>query len=145
MARVKLCRFRYGLFHKGYPWFFLLLILTDCTAIAAETVHHDLHVKLLPNDAGISVVDNIQLPANINSVDFSLRSDLTVKASGLELVLLGESDAGRLRHYRIKRLPGDGKVQLNYAGRKSHLYYRRPSRSHLKLTNSSKVVRLPKG
>ena len=117
MARVKLCRFRSGLFHKGYPWFFLLLIVTDCVAIAAETVHHELHVELQPLDARISVVDNIQLPANSNSADFSLRSELTVKAAGLELVLLGESDAGRLRHYRIKRLPGDGKVQLNYAGK----------------------------
>ena len=117
MARVKLCRFRSGLFHKGYPWFFLLLIVTDCVAAAAETVHHELRVELQPLDARISVVDNIQLPANIDSADFSLRSDFTVKASGLDLVLLGESDAGRLRHYRIKRLPADGKVQLNYAGK----------------------------
>lgn len=101
----------------GYPWFFLLLILTDCVAVAAETVHHELQVGLQPVDSKISVVDNIQLPANIDSADFSLRSDLTVTASGLELVLLGESDAGRLRHYRLQRLPGDGKVQLNYAGR----------------------------
>jgi hypothetical protein len=91
--------------------------VTDCVAAAAETVHHELRVELQPVDARISVVDNIQMPANIDSADFSLRSDFMVKASGLELILLGESDAGRLRHYRIKRLPADGKVQLNYAGK----------------------------
>ncbi|MCK4674894.1 MAG: hypothetical protein KAT61_03195, partial [Gammaproteobacteria bacterium] len=66
---------------------------------------------------GISVTDNIQLPAGSNSAEFSLRNSLTVVASGAELILLGESSTGRLRHYRINRLPADGKVQLNYQGK----------------------------
>ena len=95
----------------------LILILTVSNIFAAETIHHELHVKLLPSENSISVSDTVQLPAGTDIAEFSLRNSLTVKASGVELTLLGESETGRLRHYRINRLPADGKVQLNYQGK----------------------------
>ena len=97
----------------------MLLLLPGLTAsavTAAETIHHQLQVKLHPAESSISVSDVVQLPAGTNSAEFSLRNGLTVKAIGADLSLLGESDAGRLRHYRINRLPADAKVQLNYEG-----------------------------
>ena len=95
----------------------LVLILTSSDNFAGEIIHHELHVKLGPADASINVSDNVQLPAGTEKAEFSLRNTLTVKASGVELILLGESDAGRLRHYMINRLPADGKVQLTYEGK----------------------------
>ncbi|MFV9615611.1 MAG: M1 family metallopeptidase [Gammaproteobacteria bacterium] len=91
--------------------------MTAFEIFAVETIHHELHVKLRPVDASISVTDEVQLPAGTKTVEFSLRNSLSVKASGVELSLLGESKADRLRHYRINRLPADGKVQLNYEGK----------------------------
>ena len=114
---MKLNRFWQGLCHKESLWLLLILILTASEIFAAEIIHHELHVKLHPVDASISVTDNVQLPAGTNGVEFSLRNSLTVKASGVELTLLGESNAGRLRHYRIDGLPADGKVQLSYEGK----------------------------
>ena len=115
----KLNRFLHRLRHKESLWLLLSLVLsfTVSTAAAAETIHHQLHVKLRPTENSISVSDSIQLPAATVSTEFSLRNGLTVKAVGVELTLLGESDAGRLRHYRINRLPADGKVQLSYEGK----------------------------
>ena len=110
-------RFWQGLCHKKSLWLFLLLILTASEIFGAEIIHHELHVTLRPVEASISVTDNIQLPAGTDIAEFSLRNGLTVKASGVELILLGESETGRLRHYRINRLPADGKVQLNYQGK----------------------------
>ncbi|NOQ69836.1 MAG: hypothetical protein GQ573_07000 [Gammaproteobacteria bacterium] len=104
-------------YHKESLWLFLILILTVSDIFAEEIIHHELHVRLSPAEARISVTDNIQLPAGSNSAEFSLRNSLTVVASGAELILLGESSTGRLRHYRINRLPADGKVQLNYQGK----------------------------
>ena len=95
----------------------LIPILTASNIFAGEIIHHNLHVRLSPADASISVTDEVQLPAGSNSAEFSLRNGLTVKASGVELILLGKSAAGRLRHYRINRLPADGKVQLSYEGK----------------------------
>ncbi len=110
-------RFWQGLCHKESLWLFLVLILTASDIFAEEIIHHELHVKLYPVENSISVTDNVQLPAGTNSAEFSLRNGLTVKASGVELILLGEAKTGRLRHYRINRLPADGKVQLNYQGK----------------------------
>lgn len=114
---MKLNRFWHGQCHKKSLWLFLVLILTVSDIFAAEIIHHELHVKLRPIDASISVTDTVQLPAGTDSAEFSLRNSLTVKASGVELTLLGESEAGGLRHYRINRLPADGKVQLSYEGK----------------------------
>ena len=117
----KLNRFLHRLSHKESLWLLLSLVLSftvsTAAAAAAETIHHQLHVKLRPAENSISVSDSIQLPAATVSTEFSLRDSLTVKAVGVELSLLGESDAGRLRHYRMNRLPADGKVQLNYEGK----------------------------
>jgi len=103
--------------HKKSLWLFLILILTASDIFAGEIIHHNLHVRLSPADAGISVIDEVQLPAGSDYAEFSLRNGLTVKASGAELTLLGKSAAGRLRHYRINAVPADGKVQLSYQGK----------------------------
>jgi hypothetical protein len=95
----------------------LLSLFTGPTVSAAETIHHDLHVKLRPSENIISVIDSIQLPAGTDSTEFSLRNGLNVRATGIELTLLGESDTGHLRHYQINRVPADGKVQLSYQGK----------------------------
>ena len=84
--------------------------------IRAETIHHELHVKLHPEQARISVRDHVQFPMNTESAVFSLRSSLTVNAPGVVLEMLGDTTEGRVRHYRINRLPADGKVQLHYQG-----------------------------
>jgi aminopeptidase N len=110
-------RFWQGLCHKESLWLFLVLILTASDIFAEEIIHHELHVKLRPVENSISVTDNVQLPTGTDIVEFSLRNGLTVKASGAELTLLGESETGRLRYYRINRLPADGKVQLSYQGK----------------------------
>jgi aminopeptidase N len=95
----------------------MILILTASDIFAGEIIHHELHVRLSPLENSIDVTDQVQLPAGTSSAEFSLRKGLTVKASGLELILLGESETGRLRHYRINRLPADAKVQLSYQGK----------------------------
>jgi len=102
--------------HIGYPWLILIILLTVSASIRAETIHHELHVKLQPEQARISVIDHVQFPMNTDSAVFSLRSSLTVNAPGIELELLGDTAEGRVRHYRINRLPADRKVQLYYQG-----------------------------
>jgi len=103
--------------HIGYPWLILIIILTVSADIGAETIHHELHVKLQLAQARISVIDYVQFPMNTGSTVFSLRSSLSVKAPGVELETLGNTADGRVRHYRINRLPPDGKVQLSYEGK----------------------------
>ncbi len=115
--KMKLNRFYFARCHKKSLGLFLVLILTASDIFAGEIIHHKLYVKLSPANASISVIDEVQLPAGSDTAEFSLRNGLTVKASGVELTLLGKSEAGRLRHYRINRLPADGKVQLSYAGK----------------------------
>jgi len=90
--------------------------MTVSASIRAETIHHELHVKLLPEQARISVRDHVQFPMNTESAVFSLRSSLTVNAPGAVIEMLGDTAEGRVRHYRINRLPADGKVQLYYQG-----------------------------
>jgi hypothetical protein len=103
--------------HIGYPWLILIIILTVSADIEAETIHHELHVKLQPAQGRISVIDYVQFPMNTDSTVFSLRSSLSVKAPGVELESLGNTADSRMRHYRINRLPPDGKVQLSYEGK----------------------------
>ena len=102
--------------HIGYLWLVLIMLMTVSANISAETIHHELHVKLQPEQARISVRDLVQFPINTGSAVFSLRSSLTVNAPGVVLEMLDDTAEGRLRHYRINRLPADGKVQLNYQG-----------------------------
>ena len=110
-------RFWQGQSHKVSLWLFLVLILTASNIFAAETLHHDLHVKLQPADGSISVIDNIQFPAGTVSAEFTLRKGLTVKADGVELSSIKQSSNSHLQHYRINRPPPDGKVQLSYEGK----------------------------
>lgn len=94
----------------------MLVVLSVSGAVCADTLHHDLKVRLLPSEAGISVVDHVQFPANTGSAEFSLRSSLILETPGIVHDIIGESADGRLRHYRINRLPANGKVQLIYQG-----------------------------
>jgi aminopeptidase N len=115
--------FLHRMYHKESLCFLLSLVVSlsassyAYASLAAETIHHQLHVKLHPSASSISVSDTVQFPAGTNSAEFSLRTGLTVKAARIELTSAGESDEGRLRHYRINRLPADGKVQLSYEGK----------------------------
>ncbi len=107
---------RSGLAHGGIPWIPLFIMLTVSHALASETIHHELHVKLLAEQSRIEVIDYIKFPAGTESVVFSLRSTLAVKADGVELTLLEENPASRLHHYRLEKLPADGSVRLGYEG-----------------------------
>ena len=98
-------------------WLLLIIVLSVSASVSAETIHHDLHVQLQPDQARITVVDDMQLPANTTSAEFTLRSGFTVEAPAVELILRDKSADGRLRHYQINRLPADGKVQLLYQGK----------------------------
>ncbi|MGD8802824.1 MAG: M1 family aminopeptidase [Gammaproteobacteria bacterium] len=102
--------------HYRYSWLFLILVLTASVNVSAEIIHHELQVKLYPQQSRMSVIDDMQLPAETDSADFTLRSSFTVVAPGVELIVRGQSADGRLRHYQINRLPADGKVQLLYEG-----------------------------
>ncbi len=114
---TKLNRYWQGRHDKESLWLLLILILTASDIFAAEIIHHELHVSLSPAETSIIVTDNVQLPAGTGNAEFSLRSSLTVKASGVELTLLNKSVPGHLHYYRINRLPADGKVQLSYHGK----------------------------
>ena len=114
---TKLNRYWQGRHHKESLWLLLILILTASDIFAAKIIHHELHVSLSPAETSIIVTDNVQLPAGTGNAEFSLRSSLTVKASGVELTLLNKSVPGHLHYYRINRLPADGKVQLSYHGK----------------------------
>ena len=113
------CRTRIHLTHFSY--FTLLLViglLSSPPALWADTIHHDLHVKLDPDQARITVSDNIQLPTDsTNSVEFSLRSSLVVTTQDAELVMMGKSSHGQLQHYRLINLPKSRKVKLGYQGK----------------------------
>jgi len=92
-----------------------LLILPT---LNATTLQHDLQVKLQPAQARISVIDQLQLPANAPaSLEFTLRSSLAVTAQGADLRPLAKSQHGRLQRYRLFNLSASRKVQLNYWGK----------------------------
>ncbi|MBT8128579.1 MAG: M1 family peptidase [Gammaproteobacteria bacterium] len=94
----------------------ILLVLAVPGASGANRLHHQLQVTLIPAQSHISVVDDIQFPANTRTAEFSLGSSLTLETPGIEHEILGVSSDGRSRHYRINRLPAQGKVQLVYQG-----------------------------
>ena len=100
--------------------FLLLLVLNlfTVTTLWANTLHHDLRVKLEPAQAWISVNDTIQLPAaSADRIEFSLHSGLAVTARNAELKSLGKSSHEPLRYYRLTDLPKSRRVTLEYQGR----------------------------
>ena len=113
---MKLRCWRYKQAHIGFSLIVILLLLADSDAAIADKLHHQLQVRLIPAKSHISVVDVIQFPANTKSAEFSLGGSLTLKTPGVEHEVLGESSDGHTRHYRINRLPAQGKVQLVYQG-----------------------------
>ena len=98
----------------------LLLVFGPFTAptLWADTLHHDLRVKLESTQARISVSDHIQLPADTtNSIEFSLHSGLDVATQDAELKSMGKTAHGHLRHYRLTNLPKSRRVTLSYQGK----------------------------
>ena len=95
----------------------LLLGLLLSPTVWANTVHHNLQVRLDPDQSQISVNDQIQLPVDTGkSIDFSLHSDLVVTTQDAELKELDKSTHGHIRHYRLSKLPKDRRVTLSYQG-----------------------------
>jgi aminopeptidase N len=95
----------------------LLMALLLAPATQAIPLHHDLQVKLQPESGRISVVDQLQFPANTSkSIDFTLRSGMSVTARGADLKSLGTSDQGRRQHYRLTNLAAKRQVRLRYEG-----------------------------
>jgi len=87
-------------------------------ALWADTVHHDLQVKLEPTQARITVSDNIQLPVDSSrNIEFALRSSLVVSTQDAELISIGKSNHGHLQHYRLTNLPKNRMVKLRYQGK----------------------------
>lgn len=95
----------------------LLMALVIAPAVRATPPHHDLQVKLQPELGRISVIDNLQFPANApKSIDFSLRSSLSITAQGANLRPLGTPAEGRMQHYRLTNLADNRQVRLSYQG-----------------------------
>jgi aminopeptidase N len=110
-------QFHHGLRLIASHWVILLFGVLITPTVNATILHHDLQVKLDPAQARISVIDNLQLPANApESLEFTLRSSLTVTARGANLKRLVKSEQGRLQRYRLFNLSADRKVQLSYQG-----------------------------
>lgn len=81
--------------------------------------HHPLCIKvaLQAGQTAIAVNDNVRIhPPNATGVEFSPRSSLNVGTPGAGLVEPGYNPDGRVRHYRLNRLPPAGKVQLIHRG-----------------------------
>jgi aminopeptidase N len=115
--KMHIRNFYLHLARTGSPWLFLLISLLLVPTANATTLHHDLQIKLQPESARISVIDRLQLPVDApTSIEFSLRSSLTVTAQGADLKRLGKSDQGRIQRYRLSNLPVNRKVQLSYQG-----------------------------
>jgi len=98
-------------------WVLLCLGTLLVPAVNASTVQHDFQVTLQPTQARISVIDDLQLPANTpDNLEFTLRSSLTVTAQGADLQRLAKSEQGRLQRYRLFNLSANRKVKLSYEG-----------------------------
>ena len=102
--------------HRGFSWLLLFFIVAVCTHIGAESIHHDLRVRLEPQRAKLSATDNVLLHPGKDSAEFTLRSSLNLQMQGAGLEKSGYSTDVRKRHYRIYRLSSDEKVQLHYRG-----------------------------
>lgn len=114
---MNLCSFHKHIINGSVGVLLLLSDLFAVSAVWADTLHHDLHVKLDPAQAQISVSDHIQLPADSpERLEFSLHSNLVVATQDAELETVGGSDHNQFRHYRLSKLPKDRKITLNYHG-----------------------------
>ena len=95
----------------------LLMAFVVAPATQATPLHHDLHVKLQPELGRIAVIDHLQIPANApKSIDFSLRSSLSVTVQGAKLKPLGKPDQARMQRYRLINLVDERQVRLQYEG-----------------------------
>ena len=115
---MKFYRLNIHLIHTRYFMLLLSFGLFAAPTLWANTIHHDLRVKLEPTQARISVSDHIQLPADTtNSIEFSLHSGLDVATQDAELKSMGKTAHGHLRHYRLTNLPKSRRVTLSYQGK----------------------------
>jgi hypothetical protein len=94
----------------------MLFLLAVAGAASANRLHHQLQVSLIPAQSYINAVDVIRLALDTGTAVLSPGSSPSLLAHGIEHEILGVSSNGRSRHYRINRLPGQGKVQLLYQG-----------------------------
>ena len=95
----------------------LLFTLLPAPTTNAAPLHHDLQVTLQPELGHISVIDHLQFPAKSpKSIDFTLRSSLSVTAQGADLKPLGKPDRGRMQRYRLTNLVDPRQVRLHYEG-----------------------------
>jgi aminopeptidase N len=102
--------------HSASLWL-LLMVFVVAPATKATPLHHDLQVTLQPELGRISVIDQLQFPANApKSIDFSLRSSLSVTAQGADLKPLGRPAGGEMQRYRLSNLAETQQVRLQYEG-----------------------------
>ncbi len=100
---------------QAHRWFFrliLIVLLMASASIGAEAIHLVNKMALPPRQASIAFIDNIRIPPDADSVEFSPRSSLNVAAPGADLEEPGYNPGGRVQHYCFNRLPPAVKVQL---------------------------------
>ena len=102
--------------HSASLWL-LLMVFVVAPATKATPLHHDLQVTLQPELGRISVIDHLQFPANApKSIDFALRSSLSVTTQGADLKPLGRPAGGEIQRYRLSNLAENQQVRLQYEG-----------------------------
>ena len=102
--------------HSASLWL-LLMVFVVAPATKATPLHHDLQVTLQPELRRISVIDHLQFPANApKSIDFALRSSLSVTAQGADLKPLGGPAGREMQRYRLSNLAENQQVRLQYEG-----------------------------
>ena len=101
------------------PRFFLVVLLLAVSSAVASmpAVHHELLVKVQPDEGRLSVIDEIQLPSQTGSeIEFSLYGGLEVRVEGADWQKLPGPQAGRFVRYRLSNLPATRKIRLIYQG-----------------------------
>ena len=108
----------YGDLERFFLTAVLLLMLVSNASASTPLVHHDLQVKLQPDQGRLSVIDDVQLPPQTASqIEFSLHGGLRVTAEGAELKQLQTLQQGRLVRYQLSNLPANRRIRLRYQGK----------------------------
>ena len=102
----------------------LLLLLVWPIAAQALVVAHQFEIVLKPLEAGIEVIDHLQVPVSLietnGSVRFSLSRFLSPSVDGSPLIPLpADPEQPEVRHYRVF-LDESARVSLRYTGRIVH-------------------------
>lgn len=97
-------------------WMMVWLLLP--AASLADTIHHDLEVRLRTTEGAIEVTDRLRLPPTLRQDPvFDLSADLQVRAENGALEALAATTAGHSRRYRYRGELPDGQLVLHYSGR----------------------------